>query len=334
MLLVLLAIGNALGEVTLVLFTTLAPSGAIAVMAMAGILLFSRMDETTYARLNKCLCIPLVFTMVGLVASATHLGNPSNALFVFFRVGSSPLSNEVFAAVLFLACVGLYWLYSFAMRPIKALQRILLVLQVLLGAMFIAMVSMAYSVDTILTWNTFFGPLSLWLNAFTGGPLLLLTTLHCARWNPLFGRFSTLAWIMSLMALIASAITYGFQWMALQRMSNSIADAVQLVPYYVGMVASFVLLCGLGLALVGLTLLKAKRAGKAMGANAAVASGEKNDCKSVNGLEPPKAEEDAIPFCLDVVTLKLSASCVLVFAGIFVMRFAFYMSHMTVGLAV
>ena len=34
------------------------------------------------------------------------------------------------------------------------------------------------------------------------------------------------------------------------------------------------------------------------------------------------------------VLVRLLASCLLVFAGVFVMRFAFYMMHLTVGLAV
>ena len=54
-------------------------------------------------RLSGALLIPFLVTLVGLVASATHLGNPDNALYVFSRVGASPLSNEVCAAVLFLA---------------------------------------------------------------------------------------------------------------------------------------------------------------------------------------------------------------------------------------
>lgn len=34
------------------------------------------------------------------------------------------------------------------------------------------------------------------------------------------------------------------------------------------------------------------------------------------------------------VLVRLLVACLLVFAGIFVMRFAFYMMHLTVGLAV
>ena len=89
---------TALSEVTLVLFTTLAPSGAIALVLVAAVLLFPKLESTMQARISMFMCIPLVVTMVGLVASATHLGNPANALYVFLHVGSSPLSNEVVSA--------------------------------------------------------------------------------------------------------------------------------------------------------------------------------------------------------------------------------------------
>ena len=97
---------TALGEVTLVLFTTLAPSGAVALVLVAAVLLLSKFESAMRVRISTFMCIPLVVTMVGLVASATHLGNPANALYVFLHVGSSPLSNEVVSAVGLLACSG------------------------------------------------------------------------------------------------------------------------------------------------------------------------------------------------------------------------------------
>ncbi len=113
----------ALSEITLVLFTTLAPSGAVAYLLMSLPVLSGRAAGDTARRLNQLTCLPLLVAMVGLVASATHLGNPANALYVFTGVGRSPLSTEVFAAVIFLALAGVYWLYSFAEHPRVGLQR-------------------------------------------------------------------------------------------------------------------------------------------------------------------------------------------------------------------
>lgn len=97
---------TALGEVTLVLFTTLALPGAIALVLVRRCCCFRMHESTMRARISTFMCIPLVVTMVGLVASATHLGNPANALYVFLHFGSSPLSNEVVSAVGLLACSG------------------------------------------------------------------------------------------------------------------------------------------------------------------------------------------------------------------------------------
>ena len=97
---------TALGEITLVLFTTLAPSGAIALALMGLPIVAGRASEDERRRIDKFVSVPLVVSMVGLVASATHLGNPANALYVFVGVGRSPLSTEVFCAVVFLALAG------------------------------------------------------------------------------------------------------------------------------------------------------------------------------------------------------------------------------------
>lgn len=164
----------AFGEITLVLFTTLAPSGAVAYLIMGLPVLVGRAQDEVARRLNRWSCLPLVVTMVGLIASATHLGNPSNALYVFTGVGRSPLSTEVFAAVIFLALAGVFWLYSFAERPHVGLQRGLLAAIDVAIVAFVVAVAFAYNVDTILTWSLPLVPVSLLLNALLGGPLLAL----------------------------------------------------------------------------------------------------------------------------------------------------------------
>ena len=86
---------TAFSEITLVLFTTLAPSGAVAYALMSLPIIRGRLSDDAHRRIDKALCIPLIVSLVGLVASATHLGNPANALYVFMGVGRSPLSNTL-----------------------------------------------------------------------------------------------------------------------------------------------------------------------------------------------------------------------------------------------
>ena len=299
---------TALGEVTLVLFTTLAPSGAIALVLVAAVLLFSKLESTMRARISTFMCIPLVVTMVGLVASATHLGNPANALYVFLHFGSSPLSNEVVSAVGLLACSGLYWLYSFSVKPFAWLQRLLLAMIAATGIVFVAMVSLAYSVDTIVTWSLPMVPISLWLNALVGGPLLAAITLYAAQWRALAGRFGLLLMTVPFIALAANMVAYIFPGRLLNGVANSVVAAADLVPHYRTMLLAFALMCFAGCVLAALTMHAVSRETVAHG------GGELAFSKRV--------------------LVRLLVACLLVFAGIFVMRFAFYMMHLTVGLAV
>ena len=299
---------TALGEVTLVLFTTLAPSGAIALVLVAAVLLFSKLESTMRARISTFMCIPLVVTMVGLVASATHLGNPANALYVFLHFGSSPLSNEVVSAVGLLACSGLYWLYSFSVKPFAWLQRLLLAMIAATGIVFVAMVSLAYSVDTIVTWSLPMVPISLWLNALVGGPLLAAITLYAAQWRALAGRFGLLLMTVPFIALAANMVAYIVQGRLLNGVANSVVAAADLVPHYRTMLLAFALMCFAGCVLAALTMHAVSRETVAHG------GGELAFSKRV--------------------LVHLLVACLLVFAGIFVMRFAFYMMHLTVGLAV
>ena len=298
----------AFSEITLVTFTTLAPSGVVALVIVAGVLLLANLDAQARARINKFTCIPLVVTMAGLIASATHLGNPANALYVFLHVGSSPLSNEVFSAVLFLACSGLYWLYSFSAKPIAWLQRAVLALIAVTGAAFVTMVALAYSVDTIATWNLPTVPVSLWLNALIGGPLLAVVTLYAARWRAIAGRFGLVLAVLPFVALAANVAVLVAQGTLMGNVENSLISARQLVPNYGAMLAVFAVLCLVGCLASAMTMHVVSR-------------------QTVAAGQSPLAFSKRVMTCL-------CASCVLVFAGIFVMRFAFYMMHLTVGVAV
>ena len=160
----------AFNEISLVLFTTLAPSGVVALMLMGAPLLFGRVSGEKARRIDCFMGIPLAVSMVGLVMSATHLGNPDNILYVFSRVGFSPLSNEVAGAVVFLALAGAYWLYSFARAPRTGVKRALTVALWCSGAAFLVLMAQAYSAETIVSWNTAYVPLNMVLNGLVGRP--------------------------------------------------------------------------------------------------------------------------------------------------------------------
>ena len=69
---------TALSEVTLVLFTTLAPSGAVALVLVAAVLLLSKFESAMRARISTFMCIPLVVTMVGLAQKGIMVDYPTS----------------------------------------------------------------------------------------------------------------------------------------------------------------------------------------------------------------------------------------------------------------
>ena len=287
--------GTALGEITLVLFTTLAPSGVVAFILMGLPLLRADLAADARRRINQFLSIPLVTAMVGLAASATHLGNPANALYVFLGVGRSPLSTEVFCAVVFLALAGVYWLYSFAERPRVGLQRPWMVLAMAAGIVFVTSVAFAYNAETIVSWYTVYVPLNLMLNALVGGPILAIAGLRAAGYEPVESRMGRVLTMVAAAALAVNVVTFGMQGADLASIENSYLTAAELVPSYGLMVCAFGVL---GMAGIGLDAVE---------------------------LWPRRVR---------LSVGRAAGAAVLVLAGIFVMRFAFYMMHLTVGLGV
>lgn len=286
----------ALNEISLVLFTTLAPSGTVAFVLMAIPLLRGSLDLSVRVRLSKLLCVPLVVTMVGLIASATHLGNPDNALYVIAGIGRSPLSSEVAAAVAFLALAGVYWLSTFSQRFSLAAQRIWLAACAVAAIVFVSAVAFAYGYKTIATWSLWQVPVALWLNALVGGPLLALAGLRASQVGLTETQEKALA-VVSGAALIANIAVYVSQGIALASVSNAFGSALELVPLFGAAVVAFSVLCAAGIILVVLP----ERVG-------------------------------ASPLRWRHRLAVSAAACALAFVGIFLMRFAFYMTHMTVGL--
>lgn len=286
----------ALNEITLVFFTTLAPSGAVAFVLM-GLSVYGRSGSASdRARSDAFMGIPLAAAMVGLVASATHLGNPDNALYVLAGVGRSPLSTEVVFAVAFLALAGVYWLLSFWSGFTLKARRTAFAFVVVSAVLFVSVVGLAYGQPTIVTWNMWQVPVALWANALAGGPLMALAA-RTAAGLPVARRTASACLALAVCAVGVATVVYALQGLDMQAMRNSIVRADELVPGFFAGVALYALLCLAGVVLQALALLRAGSPGSRR-------------------------------------TLLAVCGCALALAGIFVMRFLFYMSHMTVGLSV
>ena len=289
-------------EITLVVFTALAPSGILAcvlcVLAlMAPQCIGSQFDEGARTRLSHLLALPLAVSMVGLVASASHLGTPSNALYVLSGIGRSPLSNEVACCVLFTALMGLYWLYSFSEKQRPWLCRTWRFAIVLAGLAAVVSISRAYSAETILTWSHWSVPVSLCCSALGGAPLLALVTARLAKVDvaPMAAKCLLVCGIVGALACAAACLCW-WDWAGGAR-NAVVMSARDLVPAQPLLIVAYTLF--------------------ALGAYA-VTSRELHRTTS-HGTYARASH--------------LAIACTLYFAGLFALRFVFYMTHMTAGIS-
>lgn len=284
---------TAWGEITLVVFTTLAPAGSVASGVVGCAILTPKTDEITRKRLNNFLGIPLAITLVGLVLSTAHLGNPSNALYVLTGVGRSPLSNEVASAVVFLTLLGLYWLYGFSEHPRKALQRIWLGCALLAGLVFLVAVAFAYDIDTIISWNSVYVPINLVLSAAFGGCLLAQVVFVLAHYDQIqkgVHRFllggASCAYLVNIIGFVGQGVSFS-------HLANGVGTADTFIPYYVSMVCGFGILGAVALFMMAWAFHQQKKR----------------------------------------LLWWVGLAVFIAFLGIAFMRFAFYLIHMTVGIS-
>ena len=303
-------------------------------MIVALLLLSSKRQATSYARLSRLLVVPLAVVIIGLVTSATHLGNPANALYVFRGVGRSPLSTEVFFAVVFLLLGGIFWLQTFSLRPKPLLQRVWLAVIILVAVVFLTSMALAYQVPTILSWHTVFVPLGLLANAVAGGAILALLTLHLAghtrlalpngngsgngkgktsgsgndkskskNKNKSIIRIDIILLALMIAATLLSLLFGLLQALNLMRLQSAFLQGSDLAVWLYIALVLFAVCAGISCTLI-FTTLTTRNA----------------DQKSL---------QDTLK---GTVLLRIAASCILMLVGIFALRLAFYAIHMTVGL--
>ena len=95
-------------EMPLALFTTFSSIGAGSFVALAAVAFAAKLDDTGAAKLDRLSIIPFLVACVGFACAFFHLATPLNAFGVFSGVGSSPLSNEIVAGVVFMVAAAVY----------------------------------------------------------------------------------------------------------------------------------------------------------------------------------------------------------------------------------
>ena len=300
----------ALNDIGLVVFTTLAPAAAFAYVVLVLLSLFGRLPHEERTRLESWLILPLAIATVGLIASATHLGDPGNALYVFTATGRSPLSNEVLTAILFLATSCLYWLARIYFRNMRIVRVVWLAISVATALLFVWGTASAYMFPSVVSWNTRYALVNLPLTGLAGCAPLAALTLVCARVAGSARGLVRATCALSLVAACVATVSMFLQHGHLATISNAYGTAAELAPWYPAAIVAFAA-CALAAPLLARRGVAHYR----------------------SSLEPgPTAEAPAVsvPSYQKAVAWCLGAA-VLVYAGTASVRFCFYCFHMTAG---
>jgi anaerobic dimethyl sulfoxide reductase subunit C (anchor subunit) len=226
--------GNGWHEWPLMVFTVLGQcvAGGFIVMALA--LLYGVNDRAIRRRAELMMVVLWILMGVGFIASILHLGSPLRAFNSLNRLGSSALSNEIASGSVFFAVGGFWWLLTVLGKMPQALSKAWAVVTMILGVVFVWMMSRVYLIDTVPTWFSVWTPMNFFLTMFIGGPLLgylLLCAAGVSGWG------MRILPVITLLALVVSMIVVLMQGMELATLHSSIQQASALVPEYGSLMA-------------------------------------------------------------------------------------------------
>ncbi|ATF93435.1 dimethyl sulfoxide reductase anchor subunit family protein [Cedecea neteri] len=226
--------GNGWHEWPLMVFTVLGQCVAGGFMVMALALLYGVNDRATRRRAELMMVVLWILMGVGFIASILHLGSPLRAFNSLNRLGSSALSNEIASGSVFFAVGGFWWLLTVLGKMPQALSKVWAVVTMILGVVFVWMMSRVYLIDTVPTWFSLWTPMNFFLTMFIGGPLLGYLLLRAAGVN---GWGMRILPVITLLALVVSMIVVLMQGMELATLHSSIQQASALVPEYGSLMA-------------------------------------------------------------------------------------------------
>ncbi|MBU5406560.1 dimethyl sulfoxide reductase anchor subunit [Paraeggerthella hongkongensis] len=235
--------GSGFEHAALAVFTTLAPMGAGAFIVLTYAFLAGKPDQAAAKRLDRWTALPLAVLAVGFAGAFMHLASPLGAFGVFAGVGSSPLSNEILAGVLFVVAAVIYWALGLAGKLSEGARRAFLIALSVLAVVFSAFCGLAYMMHTIPTWNTPTSIVQMVGFMVAGGTVLGFCTVGLAKVGLPKGA-GTVALALTLAGVVIASAGFGMQIAGLEGIRNIWGSAAQLVPAIGMMLAAFAA-CGL-----------------------------------------------------------------------------------------
>ena len=236
-----------MAELPLALFTTLAPIGAGAFIALAVAFFTTKFSDEQLKKIDRMTTIPVVVLVAGFVCAFFHLASPMHAFGVFAGLGASPLSNELLAGVVFAVLAIVYWIVALAGKLGEGARKGFAVVVAVMAVVFACFTGAAYMMETIASWNTPMVPVAVLGFSLLGGICLgvLVLALSGALEDAAKGGFKMAALAVLVVGLVLGVVGLLVQVMSVSGMGNALVDGADLVaaasaPMWIGVVCMVV----------------------------------------------------------------------------------------------
>ena len=236
-----------MAELPLALFTTLAPIGAGAFIALAVAFFTTKFSDAQLKKIDRMTTIPVVVLVAGFICAFFHLASPMHAFGVFAGLGASPLSNELLAGVVFAVLAIVYWIVALAGKLGEGARKGFAAVVAVMAVVFACFTGAAYMMETIASWNTPMVPVAVLGFSLLGGVSLgvLVLALSGALEDAAKGGFKMAAPVVLVVGLVLGVAGLLVQVMSVSGMGNALVDGADLVaaasaPMWIGVVCMVV----------------------------------------------------------------------------------------------
>ena len=236
-----------MAELPLALFTTLAPIGAGAFIALAVAFFTTKFSDEQLKKIDRMTTIPVVVLVAGFICAFFHLASPMHAFGVFAGLGASPLSNELLAGVVFAVLAIVYWIVALAGKLGEGARKGFAAVVAVMAVVFACFTGAAYMMETIASWNTPMVPVAVLGFSLLGGVSLgvLVLALSGALEDAAKGGFKMAAPVVLVVGLVLGIAGLLVQVMSVSGMGNALVDGADLVaaasaPMWIGVVCMVV----------------------------------------------------------------------------------------------
>ena len=236
-----------MAELPLALFTTLAPIGAGAFIALAVAFFTTKFSDEQLKKIDRMTTIPVVVLVAGFICAFFHLASPMHAFGVFAGLGASPLSNELLAGVVFAVLAIVYWIVALAGKLGEGARKGFAAVVAVMAIVFACFTGAAYMMETIASWNTPMVPVAVLGFSLLGGVSLgvLVLALSGALEDAAKGGFKMAAPVVLIVGLVLGVAGLWVQVMSVSGMGNALVDGADLVaaasaPMWIGVVCMVV----------------------------------------------------------------------------------------------